>query len=175
MNVIRVVADTFRRDRLGACGNDYIRTPALDGLARGGTLSARRAWKRGLAAGLRRWWTSCRPSWISWASSARTIWMGARFRRRCATRRPCRGARKIHSPLICFMENTGAARRLARIRIHGNWPGLGDCISPILRLRSRLIRMATVRSPRSRRPRRASRPRGNSRSAGCRLCTLPAD
>jgi len=49
------VADTFRRDHLGACWNDYIRTPALDGLARGGTLSARRAWKRGLAAGLRRW------------------------------------------------------------------------------------------------------------------------
>ena len=41
MNVIRAAADTFRRDRLGACGNDYIKTPALDGLARGGTLFAR--------------------------------------------------------------------------------------------------------------------------------------
>ena len=33
MSVIRGAADTFRRDHLGACGNDYIRTPALDGLA----------------------------------------------------------------------------------------------------------------------------------------------
>ena len=36
MNVIRVAADTFRRDPLGACGNDYIKTPA-----RGGTLFER--------------------------------------------------------------------------------------------------------------------------------------
>ena len=41
MNVIWVVADTFRRDHLGAYGNDYIKTPALDGLARGGTLFER--------------------------------------------------------------------------------------------------------------------------------------
>ena len=33
MNVIWIVADTFRRDHLGAYGNEYIRTPTLDGLA----------------------------------------------------------------------------------------------------------------------------------------------
>ena len=33
MNVIWIVADTFRRDHLGAYGNDYIRTPTLDALA----------------------------------------------------------------------------------------------------------------------------------------------
>ena len=55
MNVIRVTADTFRRDHLGDCGNDYIKISTLDGLARGGTLFERRAWKRRLAAGLCRW------------------------------------------------------------------------------------------------------------------------
>ncbi len=38
MNVIWVVADTFRRDHLGAYGNDLIKTPVLDGLASKGTL-----------------------------------------------------------------------------------------------------------------------------------------
>ena len=33
MNVIWIVADTFRRDHIGAYGNPTIRTPALDGLA----------------------------------------------------------------------------------------------------------------------------------------------
>ncbi len=33
MNVIWVVADTFRRDHIGAYGNDYIHTPSLDALA----------------------------------------------------------------------------------------------------------------------------------------------
>ena len=33
MNVIWIVADTFRRDHLGAYGNRRIHTPALDGLA----------------------------------------------------------------------------------------------------------------------------------------------
>ena len=33
MNVIWIVADTFRRDHIGAYGNSTIRTPALDGLA----------------------------------------------------------------------------------------------------------------------------------------------
>ena len=33
MNVIWIVADTFRRDHLGAYGNQYIRTPSLDALA----------------------------------------------------------------------------------------------------------------------------------------------
>jgi arylsulfatase A-like enzyme len=32
-NVVLVVSDTFRRDHLGAYGNDWIRTPALDRLA----------------------------------------------------------------------------------------------------------------------------------------------
>ncbi len=42
MNVIWVVADTFRRDHLGAYGNDFIRTLVLDGLAAEGTLFNRR-------------------------------------------------------------------------------------------------------------------------------------
>ena len=33
MNVIWIVADTFRQDHLGAYGNPYIKTPALDALA----------------------------------------------------------------------------------------------------------------------------------------------
>ena len=33
MNIIWVVADTFRRDHIGAYGNPTIRTPALDALA----------------------------------------------------------------------------------------------------------------------------------------------
>ena len=33
MNVIWVVADTFRRDHIGAYGNAYIHTPSLDALA----------------------------------------------------------------------------------------------------------------------------------------------
>ncbi len=33
MNVIWIVTDTFRRDHLGAYGNDYIHTPTLDALA----------------------------------------------------------------------------------------------------------------------------------------------
>ena len=33
MNVIWIVADTFRRDHLGAYGNTTIRTPSLDALA----------------------------------------------------------------------------------------------------------------------------------------------
>ena len=33
MNVIWVVADTFRRDHIGAYGNPTIRTPSLDALA----------------------------------------------------------------------------------------------------------------------------------------------
>jgi arylsulfatase A-like enzyme len=33
-NVVVIVADTFRRDHLGAYGNPYIRTPYLDELAR---------------------------------------------------------------------------------------------------------------------------------------------
>ena len=37
MNLIWIVADTFRRDHLGAYGNDSIRTPALDALASGST------------------------------------------------------------------------------------------------------------------------------------------
>ena len=37
MNLIWIVADTFRRDHLGAYGNDFIRTPALDALASGST------------------------------------------------------------------------------------------------------------------------------------------
>ena len=36
MNIVWIVADTFRRDHLGAYGNDYIRTPVLDALAAGG-------------------------------------------------------------------------------------------------------------------------------------------
>ena len=35
MNVIRIVADTFRRDHIGAYGNPTIRTPSLDALAAG--------------------------------------------------------------------------------------------------------------------------------------------
>ncbi len=37
MNVIWIVADTFRRDHLGAYGNDWIHTPTLDQLAARGT------------------------------------------------------------------------------------------------------------------------------------------
>ena len=33
MNVICIVADTFRRDHLGAYGIDFIHTPSLDSLA----------------------------------------------------------------------------------------------------------------------------------------------
>ncbi|GAG75347.1 unnamed protein product, partial [marine sediment metagenome] len=33
MNVIWLVADTFRRDHLGCYGNEWIRTPALDAFA----------------------------------------------------------------------------------------------------------------------------------------------
>jgi arylsulfatase A-like enzyme len=33
MNVIWIVADTYRQDHMGAYGNGYIRTPSLDGLA----------------------------------------------------------------------------------------------------------------------------------------------
>ena len=33
MNVIWIVADTFRRDHIGAYGNKTIRTPSLDALA----------------------------------------------------------------------------------------------------------------------------------------------
>ncbi|MHA2131676.1 MAG: sulfatase-like hydrolase/transferase [Promethearchaeota archaeon] len=33
MNVIWIVADTFRRDHLGCYGNEWIRTPALDSFA----------------------------------------------------------------------------------------------------------------------------------------------
>ena len=36
MNVIRIVADTFRRDHPGAYGNSIIRTPSLDSLAASG-------------------------------------------------------------------------------------------------------------------------------------------
>ena len=36
MNIVWIVADTFRRDHLGAYGNDHIRTPVLDALAAGG-------------------------------------------------------------------------------------------------------------------------------------------
>ena len=32
-NVVVIVSDTLRRDHLGAYGNDWIRTPALDRLA----------------------------------------------------------------------------------------------------------------------------------------------
>ena len=35
MNVIWIVADTFRRDHIGAYGNPTIRTPSLDALAAG--------------------------------------------------------------------------------------------------------------------------------------------
>ena len=35
MNVIWIVADTFRRDHIGAYGNPTVRTPSLDGLAAG--------------------------------------------------------------------------------------------------------------------------------------------
>ncbi len=37
MNVIWIVADTFRRDHVGAYGHPYIRTPVLDALAAKGT------------------------------------------------------------------------------------------------------------------------------------------
>ena len=37
MNVIWIVADTFRRDQLGAYGNPSIKTPVLDALAARGT------------------------------------------------------------------------------------------------------------------------------------------
>ena len=47
MNVVRAVADTFRRDHLGACGNDYIKTPALDGLAARGDAVAESAYSHG--------------------------------------------------------------------------------------------------------------------------------
>ncbi|MDQ4127270.1 MAG: sulfatase-like hydrolase/transferase, partial [Actinomycetota bacterium] len=33
-NVVVIVADTFRRDHLGAYGNPFIRTPHLDEFAR---------------------------------------------------------------------------------------------------------------------------------------------
>ena len=33
MNVIWIVADTFRRDHMGSCGNTFIHTPTLDDLA----------------------------------------------------------------------------------------------------------------------------------------------
>ena len=33
MNVIWIVADTFRRDHLGCYGNEWIQTPALDAFA----------------------------------------------------------------------------------------------------------------------------------------------
>ena len=33
MNVVWIVADTFRRDHIGAYGNPTIRTPSIDGLA----------------------------------------------------------------------------------------------------------------------------------------------
>ncbi len=36
MNIVWIVADTFRRDHLGAYGNDIIRTPVLDALAASG-------------------------------------------------------------------------------------------------------------------------------------------
>ena len=36
MNIVWIVADTFRRDHLGAYGNDLIRTPVLDDLAADG-------------------------------------------------------------------------------------------------------------------------------------------
>ena len=35
MNVIWIVADTFRRDHMGAYGNSTIHTPSLDALAAG--------------------------------------------------------------------------------------------------------------------------------------------
>ena len=35
MNVIWIVSDTFRRDHIGAYGNSWIHTPAIDGLATG--------------------------------------------------------------------------------------------------------------------------------------------
>ena len=35
MNVIWIVSDTFRRDHIGAYGNNWMRTPSLDGLAAG--------------------------------------------------------------------------------------------------------------------------------------------
>ena len=37
MNVIWITADTFRRDQIGAYGNDVIHTPVLDALAARGT------------------------------------------------------------------------------------------------------------------------------------------
>ncbi len=33
MNVIWIIADTFRQDHLGCYGNKTIKTPSLDGLA----------------------------------------------------------------------------------------------------------------------------------------------
>ena len=38
MNVIWVVPDMFRRDRLGAYGNEYVKTPTLAWLASRGSL-----------------------------------------------------------------------------------------------------------------------------------------
>jgi arylsulfatase A-like enzyme len=38
MNVFVILADSFRFDHLGCCGNDWIRTPALDAFAREATL-----------------------------------------------------------------------------------------------------------------------------------------
>lgn len=37
-NVLFVIADQLRSDALGCCGNDFVETPALDGLAREGVL-----------------------------------------------------------------------------------------------------------------------------------------
>jgi arylsulfatase A-like enzyme len=35
MNVILIILDSLRADHVGCCGNRWIRTPTLDGLAQG--------------------------------------------------------------------------------------------------------------------------------------------
>jgi len=44
MNVIWIISDTFRRDRLGAYGNETIHTPSLGALATKFAMSMGRQW-----------------------------------------------------------------------------------------------------------------------------------
>jgi len=61
MNVILLIADTFRADHIGAYGNDWIRTPHLDRLANEGVMFTR-AYAEGCPTvqARRAFWTGCR-------------------------------------------------------------------------------------------------------------------
>ncbi|MGD8237085.1 MAG: sulfatase [Armatimonadota bacterium] len=61
MNVILIITDTFRADHIGAYGNEWIRTPNLDRLAREGVVFTR-AYAEGCPTvqARRALWTGCR-------------------------------------------------------------------------------------------------------------------